>query len=107
VIPAKRQFYSVARKKKIAGPWVPEVLTGSYLGIEYALTHTAPDGWRFHFWIGDTPKSGQTRNKLGLLAQRRVPATIAIIPPGPALSPLGDDSTACFNGPGQDCGYTG
>lgn len=35
------------------------------------------------------------------------PASTAIIPGGPAFSPLGGYSGACFAGTGQGCGYTG
>jgi len=36
-----------------------------------------------------------------------VPPSTPIIPGGPVWSPLGSSSGACFEGPGQGCGYTG
>ena len=52
--------------------------------------------------VGDTsPGFGLPTNDSTL-----TPASTPIIPPGPAWSPLGTSSGACYEGPGQGCGYT-
>jgi hypothetical protein len=48
-----------------------------YRGIEFTLTRTkTADVWRWHFWIAEEGKTGQTRAKLRLLAIRRVETII-------------------------------
>lgn len=56
-----------------------------------------------------TQPVGNTSPGFGLPANDSIltPATSAIIPGGPAWSPLGGDSGDCFDGVGQGCGYTG
>ena len=53
--------------------------------------------------------AGNTVPGFGLppIAVTLTPPTTAIIPGGPTWSPLGGSSGACFQGPGQGCGYTG
>jgi hypothetical protein len=55
-----------------------------------------------------TQPTGNTSPGFGLPTNDSTltPPTTAIIPPGPVWSPLGGSSGACFNGPGQGCGFT-
>jgi hypothetical protein len=55
-----------------------------------------------------TQPTGNTSPGVGLPTNDSTltPPTTAIIPGGPVWSPLGSSSGACFNGPGQGCGFT-
>jgi hypothetical protein len=47
-------------------------LTYRHRDIEYTLTNVEPDLWSWSFDINGKTRSGITRARLGLLAQRRV-----------------------------------
>lgn len=78
---------------------------------DYAFAELQTSGGAHAAWLftSRTQPSGNTSPGFGLPADDSTltPATSAIIPGGPAWSPLGTSSGACFNGPTQGCGYTG
>jgi hypothetical protein len=50
-----------------------ETRVNVHRGIEFTVARTKTAGvWRWHFWIAEEAKTGQTRAKLRLLAIRRV-----------------------------------
>jgi hypothetical protein len=54
-----------------------ETRVNVHRGIKFIVARTKKAGvWRWHFWIGEEAKTGQTRAKLRLLAIRRVETII-------------------------------
>ena len=49
-----------------------------YRGVEYEIEPVEPGVWKWQCRIGDEIKTGKTKCRLGLLADRRVRMTINI-----------------------------
>jgi hypothetical protein len=77
---------------------------------DYAWTELQTSSGTHVAWLftARTQPTGNTSPGFGLPTNDSTltPPTTAIIPGGPVWSPLGGSSGACFNGPGQGCGFT-
>ena len=74
--------------------WVD--LTGPSTAVTLFTARTTPSG-------ATVPGFGMPPISPGVTVD---PATVTIVPGGPAWDPLGGSSTACYTGPANGCGYT-